>query len=327
MTAAVGPSTHRRGLTARRWWPAAKRITALTFFALVAALIVHQARLIDWSQVWASLQRQTPSTLACAAALAACGHLLYSTLDLIGRHLIGHRLPVPRVMAAGFISYAFNLNFGSLIGALALRYRLYGRMGLNRGRILRIVALSMFSNWMGYAAVAGVVVLSAPLNLPEHWQVAGATLQVAGAIALAAVLGYLLACARAKRRTWTLRGQHFTLPSARVAALQIGLAACHWCLIGGIVHLLLEQRIDYVAVMQVMLLAAVAGVVTHVPAGIGVLEAVVVGLLASRLPAAELIGALLAYRFFYYLMPLAAAGGLYFVLEARPHSSTPAADT
>jgi uncharacterized membrane protein YbhN (UPF0104 family) len=70
-------------------------------------------------------------------------------------------------------------------------------------------------------------------------------------------------------------------------------------------------------VLATLLVAAIAGVLTHVPAGLGVLEAVFVALLSTRMPATELLAALLAYRGIYYLAPLAIAAVVYLVLEAR----------
>ena len=70
------------------------------------------------------------------------------------------------------------------------------------------------------------------------------------------------------------------------------------------------------------LAAAVAGVIAHVPAGLGVLEAVFIALLGATVPEPRLLGALLAYRALYYIVPLAAAVPLYLRSEAR---ATPAA--
>jgi uncharacterized membrane protein YbhN (UPF0104 family) len=61
----------------------------------------------------------------------------------------------------------------------------------------------------------------------------------------------------------------------------------------------------------------VAGVITHVPAGLGVLEAVFVALLAHQLPQSRLLAALLAYRAIYYLLPLAIATVAYALTEVR----------
>jgi glycosyltransferase 2 family protein len=61
----------------------------------------------------------------------------------------------------------------------------------------------------------------------------------------------------------------------------------------------------------------VAGVITHVPAGLGVLEAVFVALLAHQVAEAQLLAALLAYRGLYYLLPLVVATLAYFATELR----------
>jgi uncharacterized membrane protein YbhN (UPF0104 family) len=78
---------------------------------------------------------------------------------------------------------------------------------------------------------------------------------------------------------------------------------------------LLHGQIAYPTVLGVLLLAGIAGVITHVPAGLGVLEAVFLTLLAGRMAQGALLGALLAYRVLYYLVPFAAAVVVYFTLE------------
>ncbi|MES7826506.1 UPF0104 family protein, partial [Cutibacterium acnes] len=70
-------------------------------------------------------------------------------------------------------------------------------------------------------------------------------------------------------------------------------------------------------VVAVLMVSAVAGVVTHVPAGLGVLEAVFIGLLGWKFSRPELVATLVAYRAVYYLAPLAVAAALYAVLEWR----------
>ena len=57
----------------------------------------------------------------------------------------------------------------------------------------------------------------------------------------------------------------------------------------------------------VLLLAAVAGVATHVPAGLGVIEAVFAACLSGELGSARVLAALLSYRAVYYLVPLTLA--------------------
>jgi glycosyltransferase 2 family protein len=215
-------------------------------------------------------------------------------------------------MQISFTSYAFNLNLGSLVGGVAFRYRLYAKFGLSNDVVPRVLGLSMLTNWLGYMLLAGTVFLIRPLELPAEWIIGEVGLRVLGGVLLALVITYLVLCFRATRRKWSLRGHEVTLPGGRLALLQLGLSALNWTLIATIVYVLLQQKIGFTTVLSVMLIAAVAGVIAHVPAGLGVLEAVFVTLLAQSASRTELLAALLAYRAIYYLAPLALAVVYYF---------------
>jgi uncharacterized membrane protein YbhN (UPF0104 family) len=95
------------------------------------------------------------------------------------------------------------------------------------------------------------------------------------------------------------------------------MSCLNWSLMGGVIWLLLQGQVGYPQVLAVLLVAAVAGVVTHVPAGLGVLEAVFVALLSHQVAQGKLLGALLAYRALYYLLPLLVATVAYLVTELR----------
>jgi uncharacterized membrane protein YbhN (UPF0104 family) len=298
-------------------WPLVKRAAAWLFFAAVLALIVRQARTIDWSEVLDALRAIPRPTLLAAAALAACSHLLYSTFDLLGRRMTGHRLGTRIVMRVTFISYAFNLNLGALVGGVAFRYRLYSRLGLDNLTITRVLGFSMLTNWLGYLVLAGAVFCFFPMVLPPDWKMDGEGLRVLGALLLAAGAAYLGLCAIARQHTWRLRGHELDTPSLRMALLQLALSMLNWSLIGGMIWLLLQRQLPYHEVLAVALVAAVAGVITHVPGGLGVLEAVFLALLGHRAPQGVLLGALLAYRAIYYLLPLVLAALTYVATELR----------
>ena len=298
-------------------WPLVKRVAAWLFFAAVLALIVQQARTIDWNEVLDALRAIPGPALLAAAALAACSHLLYSTFDLLGRRMTGHRLGTRIVMRVTFISYAFNLNLGALVGGVAFRYRLYSRLGLDNLTITRVLGFSMLTNWLGYVVLAGAVFCFFPMVLPPDWRMDGEGLRILGALLLAAGAAYLLLCAIARQHTWNLRGHELDTPSLRMALLQLAMSALNWSLIGAMIWLLLQRQLPYHEVLAVALVAAVAGVITHVPGGLGVLEAVFLALLGHRAPQGALLGALLAYRAIYYLLPLILAALTYVATELR----------
>ncbi|MEO7885681.1 MAG: UPF0104 family protein, partial [Polaromonas sp.] len=193
----------------------------------------------------------------------------------------------------------------------------YSRLGLRNGAITRIMSLSMLTNWMGYLLLAGLVFALQPPTLPPDWPMTTTSLRLIGAVLLVVVAAYLGICALSRQRMLRLRGHEVLLPSARLAALQLLMGAGNWLIMSGIIFILLQHRIEFSAVVSVLLLAAIAGVITHVPAGLGVLEAVFVALLSHEMPQYELLAALVAYRVIYYLVPLAVAVVAYLAMEAH----------
>lgn len=304
-------------LTHRPWWPWFKRIVVTAFFLAVTWLLVRYARGVDWGQVKQSLLELPRSVLLKALGLAAISHLVYSLLDLVGRHYTGHRLGKRKVMQVSFISYAFNLNLGSLVGGIGFRYRLYTRLGLRYGQITRILTLSMITNWLGYILLAGLIFTLAPLELPPHWKLDSEELRMLGVALLGVTTAYVVLCAFSRRRSWNVRGHDIELPSVRMAFTQFGISCTHWMFMASVPWMLLQGQVPYTTVLPVLLMAAIAGVILHIPAGLGVTEAVFIALLSHRVPEHQLLGALLAYRAIYYLVPLVVGALLYLKVEVR----------
>ncbi|MDL5364070.1 lysylphosphatidylglycerol synthase domain-containing protein [Xanthomonas sp. NCPPB 2654] len=310
-----------------RRWRRVRRIAYLAFLALVAFLLVRYGRSVDWAQVGATLAGYGGGTLALAAGLTLASYALYACYDLGARRYTRHPLATPRVMAIAVIAYAFSLNVGALVGGAGFRYRLYAREGLRLGTIGRIVAFTIGTNWMGYLLLAGALFASGRLRTPPHWPVSGASLPWLGAAMLLAVAGYLLACHLARGRALEVRGHALHLPPLPLAVLQLALGAANWTLMGTLLFVLMPPGVDYVSVLGTLLVAAVASAIAHIPAGIGVMEAVFLPMLGHQVPQSQLLAALLAYRAFYYLGPLLLATAGYAALEARRRRAAPAAPT
>lgn len=313
----VARAPRKKKLSSRPWWPWMKRGVSLLFFAAVLWLLVAYARHIDWGDVGDSLRALPVPALLAAVGLAAASHLLYACFDLIGRRYTGHTLKTPVVMAVTFVSYAFNLCIGSFVGGVGFRYRLYSRLGLGTGVITRIVSMSMLTNWLGYKLLAGLLFLVHPIALPPAWHMGNHGLQWIGAGLMAISLAYIVACWRMGDHTWNWRGHELYLPPWRMALLQMAISALNWCLMAGIIWVLLQQKIAYTDVLTVLLVGAIAGVVLHVPAGLGVFEAVFIAMLSYRISEGHLLAALLGYRAVYYIGPLLIAAVMYLVMELR----------
>lgn len=301
------------------WLKWGTRLLTLLFVVLIPGLLYWLARNLDWGEVQQSLQAYSTLTLLAGGALAFSSYLVFSLYDLVGRAYTGHHLPARQVIPVAFVCYAFNLNFTTWVGGVALRYRLYTRLGLGTATVTRIISLGIITNWIGYMALAGVVFSLRLMKLPENWSLGESSLQIIGFAQLALVGLYLYACGCAKRRTWKWWTHEITLPSIRLALIQIGLGATNWALMASLIFWLLPQGhgIHYLSIVGILLISCVAGVIAHIPAGLGVLEAVFLTLLHGQVGQGGLVAALLCYRTLYFLLPLLVAAFTYLILEQR----------
>jgi uncharacterized membrane protein YbhN (UPF0104 family) len=231
------------------------------------------------------------------------------------------------VLAISLSSYAFALNLGALLGGAGLRYRMYARSGLRNGTIGRIVAFVVATNWLGYVALAGVLFAAGTIAAPpglamSQGAMTPGLLRALGVAMLAVAVAYLAACAAWRGRTFHLRGHHFRWPSPRLGLVQVALAALDWALMGTLLWVLLGPAYPWPLVTATLLLSAVATALLHVPAGLGVAEAVFVAVLAGGTPEPRILAALLAWRAAYYLVPLVAAVAFYAGVEARAGAGT-----
>lgn len=300
---------------AHPYWRRARQIVTVAFFILVPTLLFLLLKNLDWGEVLAALRSFKPSVLAIGVVIVACSFTLFSCFDLLGRRYTGHTLPVRQVLPLAFVCYAFNLNLSAWVGSIALRYRLYSRLGLDVPTISRLLGFGLVTNWLGYLLVAGTLFVCGLPRLPAGLEIGSSGLRLVGVLLLAVAATYLLACAFASRRQWHLRGQEITLPSLRLAVLQALMGASNWALMGLIVFALLPDKVGYPTLLGILLISSIAGVITHIPAGLGVLETVFITLLQGQYSKATVLAALIGYRALYFLMPLLVACVVYLLLE------------
>ncbi|MFF7706655.1 lysylphosphatidylglycerol synthase domain-containing protein [Pseudomonas sp. NPDC007930] len=302
--------------SAKRWaW--ARRILNWACLILVPVLLYLLLRNIEWAQVGKGLRTYSWPTLALGALIALASYGVFSAFDLIGKRYTGHPLPSRQVLPIAFVCYAFNLNLSSWVGGIALRYRLYGKRGVKVATVTRILSLGLLTNWCGYLLLAGSLFALGLPSLPPSLKIGETGLRLIGVAMVLAGLGYLLACRFSKRRGWRLKGHEITLPSFSMALLQVAVGALNWALMGSLMYLLLPQGVDYPSVLAILLISSIAGVIAHIPAGLGVLETVFITLVHGDYSKATLLASLIAYRALYFLLPLAIACVGYLLLERR----------
>lgn len=321
-------SGHLRSRVARwrRAWRRFVRVAPWLLAAVVLTLVLRQALTLDWQAAFTALYSLPWTVIAAAAAVAVAAHAAHASYDLVARRVVGHGASALRSVAIGAVSFALTLNFGALIGGVAVRLRLYRRAGVPLQQGAAVVVSGMVANWCGFAVLMAAALLCAEtLPWPAHLeQPRGVWRYGAALLALVLPVLALLVCARRGGQPvphWLrLRGlagaRHpMRYPTLPQATLWLALALASWSLAASVVWVLLQGAAPWWWVVSAMGLAAVAGVLAHVPGGLGVLEAVVLATLSPSVPPATVLAALLGYRMLYYGLPLLAAAVAYAVLE------------
>src|SRR5262245_29530423 len=249
--------------------------------------------------------------LLLAPACTIAGYLLLTGYDALALRHIGKSVPYRRTSLASFIAYALSNNVGfAMLSGAAVRYRLYSAWGLAGWEIVSVIAFCSLTFWVGFLAVGGAVFLLEPLAIPAGARLPIHSLHPLGAVLLLLLGAYLAVCAL-RRRPVKVRSAELAVPAPRLALLQLILSSLDWLIAGSVLYVLLPggAAVSFPQLLGVFLLAQICGLASQVPGGLGVFETVVLLMLAGSAPAPAILGALLAYRAIYYLLPLAAAAG------------------
>jgi len=302
-------------MRAATWRALPRWLAALVPIAILAAALFIVHRELSAQQLSHILDsaRNIPGTdLALALTLTVASYLVLSLYDFLGLRYVGKSLPSSRIVFTSFIAYAVShtLNLASITGA-AIRYRFYGPDGLTVGDVARVTVFNALTLGTGFALIAGCVLAGAPNEVAAALAVDPAWARALGILMIAAVAMYVIFASRQGRelriRKWELQA-----PGARLALLQPPIGVLDLALASAVLWTLLPAatKVGLIPFAGIYALATMAGVVSTVPAGIGVFESVML-LLMPQVSRPELLGALIAYRVIYYVVPLSLAGVLF----------------
>ncbi|MBA4070610.1 MAG: hypothetical protein C0497_02065 [Gemmatimonas sp.] len=278
-------------------------------FCLALWSLHHELATLHYRDIRLALRAVPGARLLTGLALTALGYAALISYDWLALRYVQRALALRRVAFVSFVAYALSqsLGFHMLLGG-SLRYRFYSAWGLSSADIALAVGFNAVTFWLGVLSIGGAVLLLEPRATPDLLGLPVTSLAVVGALLLLLVLGYLAASAL-RRAPLRVKGWEFTLPRPALAAAQVAASSFDWVAAGAVLFALLpgDHPVPFGAFLTAFLLAQVVGLVSHVPGGIGIFETVIVVLLKDEIPAAGLVGALLAYRAVYYLVPLGAA--------------------
>ena len=110
-----------------------------------------------------------------------------------------------------------------------------------------------------------------------------------------------------------LFGHEIDLPGWRMAIVQVVLATVDVAITASIFYALLPRRpaLTWLIFLGVYVASYTAGLAANLPGGIGVFDTAILLGLAPYLSAPEIVGAIVVFRLYYYIIPLFLAGFLF----------------
>lgn len=253
--------------------------------------------------------RATPwNVTGIALGTTVLGYLFLAGYDWSALRHIGKPLPLPVTMTGGLMAYAFGNTIGlSAISGGAVRWRVYSGLGLDG---YDIAAISTFTA-ASFGVAASVIGFSAlavhPTALGSLLPLPPPTIRL---IAIAAILGVMLPLLWAAITRRELRIGRFCLHAPTLGVLGTQLVIC----LGDIVFsaltlyvLLPMVDVSFPTFLAVFAAAMMAGILSHVPGGVGVFESVIIAAMPPSVPIDQVAAGLLLFRLIYYLVPFAMA--------------------
>jgi phosphatidylglycerol lysyltransferase len=298
-------------------------VAALLVFAAVGYAIYRLTEEVTYADVVNGLRSTSPGSIALAILFTALSFTTLCLYDVNALAHIGRRRPLAEVALTAFSAYAVGnvAGFGALSGG-AIRYRAYSRAGLSPDDIGRVIAFVTVSFSLG------LVLITAIALLPVAGEIApliglSQTALVAGDVALLAMLAVFLVLASGNGVT--IGGRRLRLADSRTMSRQFIVTVLDIAFSASVLYALLPAAADisWPAFFAVYAVAIGIGVISHVPAGIGVFETVMVAALGSQLGTEAVLASLVAYRLIYYVLPLIVAIILVIIAELRQLAATP----
>lgn len=289
----------------RTWLARTVPFLAVALFALAITVLRRELAAHHYSEIVGHLRSLSRETLLGAIGLTILGYGILTRYDALAMDYVGRKVQPHKIIIASFTAYALSqtLGFAMFTGG-AVRYRFWSSWGLSASEIARAVGFAGLTLWLGAVALTGLALLVEPGALSGVTASHPILFGMIGAMLLLAVVGYLLV-ALLRREPVSVLGWSFEIPLPLVAFEQLLLSCVDWALAAAVLYLLLPATpgLSFPAFIGLFVLAQVAGLVSHVPGGLGVFDTLIVLALEPFASTATVLGALVAYRAIYYLLP------------------------
>lgn len=303
------------------WIKRISGILGVIIFGVAIYFVHHMAKQYSWSQIADALTSIPAHRVVYALLATLASYLVLTLYDILALDYLDKKLSIPKTLMTSFIAFSMTNNIGlANLAGNSVRLRMYSTFGFSGKEILAIVVFISFSFWTGFLGLTGALFLFAPPEVPGSFALSGHWLRALGFVLMCVPTFYLIACFFNWRPKF-MKKWEFDLPAGRVAVFQVIVSAVEWALAALALYFLLPASSNgggFLDFLSVFAMAQFLSLLSHVPGGLGVLEATVIYFVSpDEQPPAAALGALLAFRLIYYFLPLILSLTAWAVFEIR----------
>ncbi|RXZ31133.1 bifunctional lysylphosphatidylglycerol flippase/synthetase MprF [Oxalobacteraceae bacterium CAVE-383] len=286
--------------------------------AMVFDALHHVLRDVHYKDILHTIRHLPKPSLAMALLCTGLSYLALTGYDASSLRYVGAKVKGSTVAMTSFIAYALGntIGLGVLTGG-TVRMRLFTAAGVDAGKVAQAIAFNAGAFGLGMTAFGAAGLLWGAADVAGMLHIHPLLLRILSGATLLGIAGLVILCMR--RRSVLLLGRWtLQLPDGWLAIRQLLISAADLGAAAAALWFLLPSNgVPLPTFAAFYALAMALGVISHVPGGLGVFEAVIMVAWGPHAPAGEIAGALVMYRVIYFLLPLLIAAILLAALEIR----------
>ena len=288
-------------------------VLGLVLFVGAIYVVQKEFRSLKIADIQKALGEIPTSALVVSFGWNLLAYFILTFYDRLATFYAGRPVSFGKVAFASFCAYtlAHNLGVAAVSGA-AVRYRLYSGWGLTPLQIGKVVAFCALTFGFGALVLAGAILIFEGDALPfigdalPRWVLTGVGVLMWVVIAAYIGLSRLVG-------TVCIAGHVIELPSWRMALMQVVLATVDVGVTAAIMYTLLPHApgLTYLRFLGIYLASYSGGLLANVPGGLGVFDTAMLIGLKPYLDKPAILGGVIVFRLYYYIIPLFLAGALF----------------
>lgn len=289
---------------------------SILIIAVSVAIFVRTLSHIDFGKFRAAIAATGGDQILMAFGFTALSYLSLTGYDGLALRHLNIKVPYRLTALASFASYAVSFTLGfPLVTGGAVRYWIYGPAGLSAGKVASLTIVAGITFWLGMGAIVGagfVAAADAVADINHFHPIANRTI---GLAVVGALVVYLIWVGVMRWRGSTIFGG-FKLPGPVLTIGQMALGVIDVCSAAAALYALLPRgaAIGFPTFATVYSFAAMLGIASNSPGGLGVFEATILQAVGGDSDA--ILASLLLFRGIYYVVPFVCAMALLGGVEA-----------